>query len=96
MSDMPRCATCKHWQKLEYPARDVYIDQYDAEQQHIEADTYMVGDGSLTWGECDAPSGPGYLGVSKLMQVWDASSYAASLTTRDIFGCVEHAAIEGA
>lgn len=81
---MQRCATCRHWDSLDYPrANTVYL--WDEGEREVD-----VGQNERPWGVCDAPSGPEHVGHSRLMQVWDASSYHASLRTRDTFGCVEH------
>lgn len=85
---MNTCSTCKHWRSFEgewVPETEVceYVNGID-----VGVDLGL--DLTHPWGGCYAPSGPSSRGTSKRMQVWDASSYRAVLTTRDDFGCVEH------
>lgn len=71
---MGACEACKHWSPLEYPGE------------------YPSEDG--VWGECMYAPGPqasSYpsIATSVRMYVHDASGYAAGLTTRSDFGCIE-------
>ena len=94
---MNNCETCQHWKSHREHWNAPDGDPVKPEPRLCMGDIRGVGlvdlglDLSRMWGECLAPSGPEHIGVSKRMQVWDASSYYAGLVTRQDFGCIEWA-----